>query len=57
MMHVLFDTIARVKRLFCRHEYEEEFLAGFLVVDGWLIQARQLKCRKCGKTKKWRTHT
>ena len=33
MMHVLFDTIARVKRLFCRHEYEEEFLAGFLVVD------------------------
>lgn len=57
MMHVLFDTIAWVKRLFCRHEYEEEFLAGFLVVDGWLIQARQLKCRKCGKTKKWRNHT
>lgn len=57
MMYLLFDTIAWVKRLFCRHEYEEEFLAGFLVVDGWLIQARQLKCRKCGKTKKWRNHT
>ena len=40
-----------LKRLFCRHEYEEEYLAGFLVVDGWLVQARQLRCRKCGKTK------
>ena len=40
-----------LKCLFCRHEYEEEYLAGFLVVDGWLVQARRLRCRRCGKTK------
>ena len=37
-----------LKRLFCRHEYEEEYLAGFLVVDGWLVQAKQYRCKKCG---------
>ena len=40
----------KLKRLFCKHEWEREVLAaGFLVVDGWLVTPVQYRCKKCGK--------
>lgn len=39
-----------LKRLFCKHEYEKEFIeGGFLVVDGWLVKLWHFRCKKCGK--------
>lgn len=36
-----------LKRLFCRHEYEEEFA---FMANGGLAKMYKLTCRKCGKT-------
>lgn len=41
------------KQLFCKHEYEKEYInGGFLVVDGWLVTPFQYRCKKCGKVVK-----
>lgn len=39
----------RLKQLFCRHDYVERPVGGFIVVDGWLQQAWVAECKKCGK--------
>lgn len=43
----------KIKQLLgiCEHEYEKTTLAGFRVVDGWLIPVAVEKCKKCGKIK------
>lgn len=41
--------IKKLKQFFCHHAYEEEKIQGFLVVDGWLVQPKQWRCKKCGK--------
>lgn len=38
------------RKLFCKHEWEEEVITGgFLVVDGWLVNPIQYRCKNCGK--------
>lgn len=38
-----------IKRLFCKHEFEEKRVYGFIVEDGWLMPATKKVCKKCGK--------
>lgn len=44
--------IDAIMRRFCKHEYEEKEIAGFAVVDGWIVQQKIKKCKKCGKVLK-----
>jgi len=38
------------RKLFCEHEWEKEVIkGGFLVVDGWLVNPVQYRCKSCGK--------
>jgi hypothetical protein len=38
------------RNLFCKHDWEKEIITGgFLVVDGWLVNPVQYRCRVCGK--------
>lgn len=41
----------KFKQLFCRHSFEKHYIPhGFRIVDGWMVQAFEYKCSKCGKT-------
>lgn len=47
---MVMNLIGSIKRMFCDHEYETEKIAGFMVVNGWLVRPRAIKkCKKCGK--------
>lgn len=46
------NLIEAIMQRFCKHEYEEKEIAGFLVVDGWFVQPKIKKCKKCGKVLK-----
>ena len=42
----------KITQLFCKHEYEREYIkGGFLVKNGWLVQPYHLRCQKCGKVR------
>ena len=41
----------RLKQLFCHHEWEEEKLCGYWVIDGMYIRSKRWRCEKCGKIK------
>lgn len=43
------QMLEAIKRLFCKHEFEEKPVYGFIVKDGWLIPATKTVCKKCGK--------
>lgn len=44
--------LVKITQLFCKHEYEGEYIkGGFLVKDSWLVQPYQLRCKKCGKVR------
>ena len=39
-------------QLFCRHEYEREYIkGGFLVKDGCVVEPYLFRCKKCGKVR------
>lgn len=44
------EILRKVKQLFCKHSYEKHYIPnGFMVVDGWMQQAFDYRCTKCGK--------
>ena len=46
------DILTRLKQLFCKHTFEKHYIPhGFRIVDGWMVQAYEYRCSKCGKTR------
>ena len=40
----------KLRKLFCKHEWEREVIrGGFAVIDGWLVNPVHYRCKKCGK--------
>ena len=50
-MNKLINIRIKIKQLFCKHSFKKYYIPhGFRIVDGWMVQAFEYKCSKCGKT-------